>query len=79
MRATAKDLRIRSKQLLKTVNRGEEVIITYHGKPCAKLVPVGEKAAGYAVKRSSAFGMWKNHRETADVEAYVRRLRQGRV
>ena len=39
MKATAKDLRFQSRELLNTVNRGEEVIITYRGKPCAKLVP----------------------------------------
>jgi len=39
MRATAKDLRFQSRELLNTVNRGEEVVITYRGKPCAKLVP----------------------------------------
>lgn len=39
MKATAKDLRFHSKELLDTVNSGEEVIITYRGNPCAKLVP----------------------------------------
>ena len=32
MKATAKDLRFHSKELLDTVNRGEEVVITYRGK-----------------------------------------------
>ena len=32
MKATAKDLRFNSKELLDTVNRGEEVIITFRGK-----------------------------------------------
>ncbi len=39
IQATAQDLRFHSKELLDTVNRGEEVVITYRGKPCAKLVP----------------------------------------
>ncbi|MEF8889369.1 MAG: type II toxin-antitoxin system prevent-host-death family antitoxin, partial [Desulfohalobiaceae bacterium] len=38
MQTTAKDLRFFSKEILDTVTRGEEVIITYRGKPCAKLV-----------------------------------------
>ncbi|MEF8943556.1 MAG: type II toxin-antitoxin system prevent-host-death family antitoxin, partial [Desulfohalobiaceae bacterium] len=38
MHTTAKDLRFFSKEILDTVSRGEEVIITYRGKPCAKLV-----------------------------------------
>jgi len=39
MKATAKDLRFQSRELLNTVKRGGEVVITYRGKPCAKLVP----------------------------------------
>ena len=42
MHATAKDLRFNSKILLDVVSRGEEVIITYRGKPCAKLIPLNE-------------------------------------
>lgn len=42
MEATTNDLRSRTKDLLETVNNGEEIIITYHGKPCAKLVPYFE-------------------------------------
>jgi len=79
MNASAKDLRIHSKQLLKTVSRGEEVIITYHGKPLAKLVPVEGKAEKRPAKHSPAFGMWANHPESKNVQAYGGRLRQGRV
>ena len=43
MKATAKDLRFHSKELIETVNRGEEVVITFRGKPCAKLIPFEEK------------------------------------
>lgn len=43
MQATAKDLRFRSSELLNSVKRGEEVTITYRGKPCAKLVSIEEK------------------------------------
>ena len=42
MKATAKDLRFHSKEILDTVSRGEEVIITFRGKPRAKLVPVND-------------------------------------
>lgn len=76
MNATAKDLRFHSKELLDTVNRGEEVVITYRGKPCAKLVPFSE-----AEKEESAnelFGLWKDREEMQDVDAYVRTMRKGR-
>ncbi len=39
MKATAKDLRIHSKGLLDALSREEDVVITFRGKPCARLVP----------------------------------------
>ncbi|WP_223293946.1 type II toxin-antitoxin system prevent-host-death family antitoxin [Pelodictyon phaeoclathratiforme] len=42
MRATAKELKFNSKKLIYSVNRGEGVIITFRGKPCAKLFPYQE-------------------------------------
>jgi prevent-host-death family protein len=76
MKATAKDLRFHSKELLDTVNRGEEVVITYRGKPCAKLVPYSE--AKEAVSKNELFGIWKNNDCTQSVDEYVRGLRKGR-
>jgi hypothetical protein len=64
MNATAKDLRFHSKELLDTVTRGEEVVITYRGKPCAE--------------KNELFGIWKDHEATQDVDGYVRKLRKGR-
>jgi prevent-host-death family protein len=77
MKATAKDLRFHSKELLSTVNRGEEVIITYRGKPCAKLVPYDEFEKDKNIK-SNLFGMWKDHDIIDDVDSYVRDIRKGR-
>ena len=37
MKATAKQLRFHCGEILDAVSRGEEVIITYRGKPRAKL------------------------------------------
>lgn len=77
MHASAKDLRFYSKNLLNAVSRGEEVIITYRGKPCAKLAPLNDPDK----KKSQAdplFGIWKDHKPTNDVDKYVRNLRKGR-
>jgi len=76
MKATAKDLRFHSKELLDTVNRGEEVVITYRGKPCAKLVPYSE--AGKKTAGNELFGIWKEDASTQNVAEYVRKLRKGR-
>ena len=77
MNATAKDLRFHSKELLNTVTRGEEVVITYRGKPCAKLVPISQEIQRAEI--NGLFGMWKEHEATEDVDGYVRDLRKGRV
>lgn len=75
MKATAKDLRFHSKELLDTVNRGEEVVITLRGKPCAKLVPYApQKETG----GNELFGIWREDETTRDVDAYVRGLRKRR-
>ncbi len=76
MKATAKDLRFRSKELLNTVNRGEEVVITFRGKPCAKLVPYGETKDKN--RKSELFGIWKDNNIVQNVNEYVRDLRKGR-
>lgn len=78
MKATAKDLRFHSKELLDTVNRGEEVVITFRGKPCAKLVPYQEIKKNIKRVKSELFGIWKDYDETQNVDEYVRSLRKGR-
>lgn len=76
MKATAKDLRFNSKELIDSVNRGEEVVITFRGKPCAKLVPFQEtrKQTG----KNELFGIWKDNDMIQNVEDHVRNLRKGR-
>ncbi len=77
MRATAKDLRFHSTELLNTVKRGEEVIITYRGKACAKLVPIEEENQ-QEITSSELFGIWKDNEQAKNVEDYVRNIRRGR-
>lgn len=77
MKATAKDLRFHAKELLETVTRGEEVVITHRGKPCAKLVPI-ERPAATSAEELELFGIWSNHKESTNVAKYVRDLRKGR-
>jgi prevent-host-death family protein len=77
MKATAKDLRFHSKELLDTVSRGEEVIITYRGKPSARLIPYLETRA--KTSNNELFGIWKDNDDVQNVEEYVRSLRKGRT
>ena len=76
MKATAKDLRFHSKELLDTVNRGEEVVINFRGKPCAKLIPYEEK--NKEIAKNELFGIWKDNDMVQDVDEYIRGLRKGR-
>ncbi|WP_420627576.1 type II toxin-antitoxin system Phd/YefM family antitoxin [Candidatus Leptofilum sp.] len=74
MQATAKDLRFNVKELLDTVSRGEEVIITYRGKPQAKLIPFEDEIA----IEDELFGIWADDSKSEDVAAYIRNIRKGR-
>lgn len=74
MRASAKDLRFNVRELLETVARGEEVIITYRGKPRARLIPFGDELEG----EDELFGIWANHEASEDVNAYIQTIRKGR-
>jgi prevent-host-death family protein len=79
MKATAKELRIHSKELLEVVSRGEDVIITYRGKPCAKLVPYEKLDEPVTMKNEdSLFGIWADREDINSVEDYVQNLRKGR-
>ncbi len=74
MQTTAKDLRFHTKELLETVTRGEEVIITYRGKATAKLVPIDSEE----IYEDELFGIWSNDAESVNVNQYLRELRKGR-
>ena len=76
MKATAKDLRFHSKELIDSVSRGEEVVITFRGNPCAKLVPYQELKK--KTEENEVFGMWKDNDIADNVNEYVRNLRKGR-
>ncbi len=78
MKATAKDLRFHSKELLDTARRGEEVLITYRGKPYAKLVPVAGEIDLTQNLENHLFGMWADNSEISDVDAFVDSARESR-
>jgi prevent-host-death family protein len=77
MRASAKELRTKSHEILEAVSRGEEVVITYRGKVRAKIIGY-KKERGTGETAHALFGMWKDNPRVEDVDGYVRRLRKGR-
>ena len=75
MIANIRTLRSSTKEILNAVHQGNMVILTNRGKPCAKIIPIRQKSSP---GESAAFGMWKNHKETADVKTYINKLRKNR-
>ena len=76
MQATSKDLRFHTKEILDAAVRGEEVIITFHGKPYAKIVPIAK--AKHGDKQNDFCGMWKDRKDIENVNDYIRKIRKRR-
>ena len=80
MKVSAKELRSRTRELLECVARGEEVTVTYRGKPRAKLVPIDQQSDSETknVTALALFGIWKDRDDTVDVSEFVDRARESR-
>ena len=80
MEVSAKSLRTRVGELLACVDRGETVVVTYRGKPRARLVGLEPAVVPGRARDSVAagFGMWKDREDMADVDAFVGALRRRR-
>jgi len=76
MVATMKDLRLHSKVLLDAVERSEEIIITYRGKPKATLVRIETESRENDSEDQELFGLWRDRDdETPAPLAFIRKLR----
>ncbi len=79
MQATTKDLRYKTSDIIKAIERGEEVVITYRGKPKAKIVPFEDKKERRKIlKTHPAFGIWRDNEKVKDVDGFLRAIRKGR-
>ena len=76
MKASIRELRSKTKQILSAVQRGETVIISNRGLSYAKIVAIKQRAK--ISEPEAAYGMWDKDETTRDVKAYVNQLRQGR-
>lgn len=74
MKATAKYLRFHTSEILEAAARGEEVIVTWRGKPRARVVGLEQRKRSRA--RNPSFGIWKDR--DLDVQETVDRLRESR-
>ena len=76
---TTKQLRVGSGRIVSQAANGQEITITYRGKPCAKIVPfAGKKKPVLDSEPDELFGIWKNKAGINDVEQFVRNIRKGR-
>jgi len=77
MKASAKDLRYRTKEIIAALERGEEVLLTYRGQEKAKIIPVSKKTAKGPdhAEESSLFGIWRDNEKVASIDAYLDKVR----
>ena len=75
MTVTAKDLRFNVNMLFDVLSKGEDITITYRGKPKAKLISTDQNSDNNK-KDDSLFGLWKD--EDICVDELVRNMRRGR-
>jgi prevent-host-death family protein len=76
MTVTAKQLRLKTSEVLKKVRSGGSVTVTLRGKPVAKVVSLSDhkkKLTDYA-----AFGMWADREDMKDVHAWLKKIRTPR-
>ena len=78
MRVPLHKLGRRVKDVLLALDRNESVTSYYRGKEKAILSPVRRKT-NKSVKDHKAIGMWRDREDVADVDAYDRNLRKGRL
>ena len=76
MEVTTKELRIQPGKIIDQVSIGQEVTVTYRGKPLARIIPFQSPVNG--TDETSVFGMWKNRSKEDSVEKQVRKIRKGR-
>ena len=76
MAVSIKDLRYRTKQVLQSLRRGEQPVITYRGNPMARIVSlsVSEKRSF----RDVGFGMWRTRDDLKDVPRWLDNQRKPR-
>jgi len=79
MKASFVDLRRKSREILRALDRNEEVTVLYRGRPKAILRAIPKTRKGETrAEDHTAFGMWRDREDLEDVRAFVASLRKGR-
>jgi prevent-host-death family protein len=74
---TAKDLRLKTSLVLRKVQHGGSITVTFRGKPVARIVALREEKPG-RLEDDPAVGMWADREDMKDVEAWLRKIRTPR-
>jgi antitoxin (DNA-binding transcriptional repressor) of toxin-antitoxin stability system len=77
MVVTAKQLRLRTSEILKKVQRVGTVTVTLRDNPVAKLLALNKERPG-RLADDPAVGMWADREEMKDVHAWLRKIRRPR-
>ncbi|VAW18562.1 hypothetical protein MNBD_BACTEROID05-96 [hydrothermal vent metagenome] len=75
IKATVRKLRSSTKEILSAVSRGDTVLVTNRGKPCAKITPIRSNKRPI---KDQLFGIWKNKKDLCSVKMHVKSLRKSR-
>jgi len=79
MEITAKQLRMQPGRIISQVSTGQEITVTYRGKPRVKIIPIENKSNfDFDESEAELFGIWKNKKDMKNVEQYIRNMRKGR-
>ena len=79
MEISTKQLRLRPGRIISQVNNGQEITVTYRGKPRAKIVPVmSSRNIDLEEAEVELFGIWKNRKDLENPEQFIRKMRKGR-
>ena len=80
MQASFVDLRTKSAEIIRALDRNEQVTLLYRGRPKAIILPISNAGSGPKMKTADhpAIGMWADRDDLQDVTAHVRRIRKGR-
>lgn len=77
MVVTAKQLRLKTSQVLKKVQQVGTVTVTLRGKPVAKLLSLNSRKER-KLSDYPAIGMWADREDMKDVDAWLRNIRKPR-
>jgi len=78
MKASILDLRRRMSSIIKALDQNQSITLTYRGHKKATIIPAKGKSA-VNMRKHSAFGIWSDRNDLADVDAHVRKIRKGRM